>query len=79
MRLGFTRFVLCGAISGYNSASKQTAGVRKLTRAIVQRVTLKGLVICGPPGGNPQRDGTAEPLVRGGQAQVARHRRPRWT
>ncbi|KAI1075490.1 NAD(P)-binding protein [Whalleya microplaca] len=41
----YARFVLCGAISGYNSETKQTAGVRNLTYAITQRVTLKGLLI----------------------------------
>ncbi|KAI1124978.1 NAD(P)-binding protein [Nemania abortiva] len=41
----FSRFVLCGAISGYNSTSKRTAGVHNLVHAITQRVTLKGLII----------------------------------
>ncbi|KAI1140550.1 hypothetical protein F5Y05DRAFT_378805 [Hypoxylon sp. FL0543] len=41
----YARFVLCGAISGYNSETKQTVGVRNLIHAITQRVTLKGLLI----------------------------------
>ncbi|KAI4867679.1 zinc-binding dehydrogenase [Hypoxylon rubiginosum] len=48
------RFVLCGAISGYNSETKQTAGVRNLTYAITQRVTLKGFIVFDHLAGIPR-------------------------
>ncbi|KAI1771220.1 NADP-dependent leukotriene B4 12-hydroxydehydrogenase [Hypoxylon cercidicola] len=48
------RFVLCGAIIGYNSETKQMVGVCNLTYAVTQRVTLKGLLILDHLAGIPR-------------------------
>lgn len=78
----FSRFVLCGAISGYNSTNKQTTGVRNLTHAVVQRVKLEGLIIFDHLAGIPHaraelgrwleegRLKSRETIIRGGLGQV---------
>lgn len=39
------RFVMCGAISGYNTEGKETQGIRNLFHIIAQRIRMEGFIV----------------------------------
>ncbi|KAI8953899.1 hypothetical protein F4801DRAFT_65350 [Xylaria longipes] len=39
------RFVMCGSISGYNAAGKETKGIRNLTQVVAQRIRMEGFIV----------------------------------
>lgn len=39
------RFVMCGSISGYNAAGKETAGIRNLSQVVAQRIRMEGFIV----------------------------------
>lgn len=46
IRAGFhSRFVMCGAISGYNSPGKQSKGIRNLFNVVAQRIHMEGFIV----------------------------------
>ena len=40
-----SRFVMCGSISGYNTGTHQTKGVRNLTQITIHRVRMEGFIV----------------------------------
>ncbi|KAI0508802.1 hypothetical protein F5B22DRAFT_619671 [Xylaria bambusicola] len=40
-----SRFVMCGAISGYNESGKETKGIRNLFHVIAQRIHMEGFIV----------------------------------
>ncbi|RYC66079.1 hypothetical protein CHU98_g167 [Xylaria longipes] len=39
------RFVMCGSISGYNAAGKETKGIRNLSQVVAQRIRMEGFIV----------------------------------